>query len=178
VSIGDVTIERGARRDAPVLAELGRTTFAETYSDQTSPTDMREHLADAYSLDQMDAELADPDSTFFVARVGDAVAGYLKLNRGQAQTELREATGLEIERLYVLKAYQGQGIGKLLLDKALDEARTASVDYLWLGVWERNARARRFWTQMGFVESGSHAFRFGGVEHRDLMMRRQLEGCR
>jgi hypothetical protein len=66
-------------------------------------------MASAYSHEQIYVELANPDSTFFVARVGDAVAGYLKLNRGQAQTELREATGLEIESLYVLKAYQGGG---------------------------------------------------------------------
>jgi diamine N-acetyltransferase len=176
MSIGDVRIERCARRDAPVLAEVGRTTFAETYSDQTTAEAMREHLANAYSHEQIDAELANPDSTFFVARVGDAVAGYLKLNRGQAQTELKEATGLEIESLYVLKAYQGRGLGKRLLDTALDEARRGGTEYLWLGVWERNSRAKRFWEQTGFVEFGSHGFRFGSVEHTDLMMRRQLDG--
>jgi diamine N-acetyltransferase len=176
MSVGDVRIERCARGDAPVLAEIGRTTFVETYSDQTTAEAMREHLADTYSYERIDAELADPDSTFFVARIGHAVAGYLKVNRGQAQTELREATGLEIERLYVLKAFRGQGIGPLLLDKALDEARRSGAEYLWLGVWERNSRARGFWKEMGFVEFDSHAFRFGSVQHTDLMMRRELEG--
>ena len=175
MSSGEVKIERCDPRDAPVIADIGRTTFVETYSEQTTSADMDEHVAHAYSREQIDAELAEPGSTFFLARVGDAVAGYLKINRGQAQTELREATGLEIESLYVLKAFREQGVGRLLLDKAFDEARRGGADYVWLGVWERNASARRFWKHMGFVEFDSHAFRFGSVEHTDVMMRLELE---
>lgn len=97
------------------------------------------------------------------------------MNRGAAQTELQEKSGIEIENLYVLGAFQGQGIGRLLLGRAFEEAREQGAKYIWLGVWERNSSARRFWKKMGFVEFGSHAFRFGGVEHTDLMMRRDLE---
>ena len=174
MSIGEARIEKCGRRDAPVIAEIGRTTFVETYADQTSAEDVQEHLAHAYSRDRVDAELAEPDSTFFVAKVGDAVAGYLKVNRGLAQTELREVTGFEIESLYVLKAFKGQGVGTLLLNKAFEEAHRGGAEYVWLGVWERNSPARRFWKRMGFVEFDSHAFRFGSVEHTDLMMRREL----
>jgi len=172
--IGEAKIVRGGLRDAPVIADIGRTTFIETYADQTSAEDIREHLAYAFSRDQIEGELAEPDSTFFVATVGDAVAGYLKVNRGQAQTELREVKGFEIESLYVLNAFQGQGIGALLLDEAIEEARRGGAAYVWLGVWERNSPARRFWRRMGFVEFDRHAFRFGGVEHTDLMMRREV----
>ena len=175
MSTGQVRIVRCGLRDARVIAEIGRKTFIETYADQTSAEDMREHLVQAYSPDRLEAELSQPDSSFFIARVDDAIAGYLKVNRGKAQTELRGHSGLEIESLYVVQAFQGQGIGKLLLAKALEEARRAGADYIWLGVWERNAPARRFWRRMGFAQFGSHAFRFGGVEHTDLMMRRELE---
>jgi len=175
MALGEVRILRCGRHDAPLIAEIARATFVETYAEQTPSEDMQEHLAHAYSAEQIDAELADPESTFFVARVGDAAAGYLKINRGKAQTELREPTGVEIESLYVSKRFQGYGVGRLLLDKAFDEARRAGADYVWLGVWERNAPARRFWNRMGFVEFASHGFRFGNAEHTDLMMRRPVE---
>jgi diamine N-acetyltransferase len=174
MSIGAARIVRCGFREAPVIADIGRRTFVETYADQTSAEDMREHLTDAYSRDQIEAELAEPDSTFFVAEVGDAVAGYLKVNRGQAQTELREEAGLEIESLYVLKTFQGHGIGAVFLDTAFEEARGGGAEYVWLGVWERNSPARRFWERMGFVEFDSHSFSFGTVEHTDLMMKREL----
>jgi diamine N-acetyltransferase len=174
VTAGEPRITTCDLSDASVLADLGRRTFVETYADQTPADDMREHLASAYSLDRVETELAEPESAFFVARVEGAAAGYLKVNRGQAQSELREADGFEIESLYVLRAFRGRGIGKLLLDTAIDEAKRSGARYVWLGVWERNAPARRFWRRMGFIEFDSHAFRFGGVRHRDVMMRRTI----
>ena len=173
--IGPPRIERCGAADAPVIAEVGRTTFAETYADQTDPAEMKGHLDETFDPAAIGAELSEPDSAFFVARCADAVAGFVKVNRGAAQTELGDPAGVEIESLYVLRAFQGQGIGRLLLNRALEEARDAGAEYVWLGVWERNSRARQFWKSMGFVEFGSHPFRFGTVMHTDLMMRRELQ---
>ncbi len=176
MSAGDAQIWRCGPSDAPLIAEVARSTFVETYGEQTSPDDMQEHLAHAYSPEQIAGELAERDSAFFLAMVGDAVAGYLKINRGDAQSELKGASGLEVESLYVLSTFQGQGVGRLLLETAFDEARTGRAEYVWLGVWERNLPARRFWRRMGFVEFGRHAFQFGRVSHTDLTMRRELNG--
>lgn len=160
--------------DAGLLAEIGESTFRETYAGETSPGELERHLADAYAEATIREELATAGSSFFLARVDGEVGGYMKLNRGAAQTELREDSGFEIESLYVARSQQGRGVGQALLDRALVEARRAGAEYVWLGVWERNERGRRFWGRQGFAEFGSHPFEFAGTAHTDLMMRREL----
>jgi ribosomal protein S18 acetylase RimI-like enzyme len=162
--------------DAEELARIGRATFRDTYSAQTSPEDMRSFLRDSYRPERVRAELKTPGSRFFIARVGEATAGYLKLNSGDAQGERLEGVGLEIEAIYVQRRYQGMGIGGMLLGHARAEAEAIGADHIWLGVWERNRDAIRFYERKGFVEVGSHAFRFGGVAHNDLIMRCDLRG--
>lgn len=161
--------------DAEELAEIGRETFLDTYSADTSPDDMREFLRNAYRPETVRAELEVPGSRFFIARVGEAAAGYLKLNTGDAQGERLEGVGLEIEAIYVRTPYQGMGIGSLMLAHARAEAEAIGADHIWLGVWELNRPAIRFYERQGFTTVGSRRFRFGSVEHTDLIMRWELE---
>jgi ribosomal protein S18 acetylase RimI-like enzyme len=96
------------------------------------------------------------------------------MNFSAAQTELKENQSAEIERIYVLKACHGSGVGQLLLDKALDLARQNKLRYVWLGVWEQNPRAISFYRKNGFVEFDRHIFRLGDDEQTDWMMRLDL----
>jgi diamine N-acetyltransferase len=172
--VADVRIVECGPADAEELAEIARATFLDTYSADTSPDDMRAFLRDAYRPQTIRAELETPGSRFFIARAGDAAAGYLKLNTGDAQNERLEGVGLEIEAVYVHRRYQGLGIGSMLLEHARAEAKAIGADHVWLGVWELNRPAIRFYERKGFVEVGSHPFRFGSVEHHDLIMRWEL----
>jgi diamine N-acetyltransferase len=172
--VGAARVKTCTPEDSSLIAEIGARTFRETYVADTPAGEMERHLASAYDREAIAEELGRADSTFFLATVDGAPAGYIKLNRGAAQTDLREQGGLEIESLYVLRAYQGSRIGQLLLDCALAEARKAAADHVWLGVWERNLRARSFWRNQGFVEFGSHPFQFGEVQHTDLLFRRSI----
>jgi diamine N-acetyltransferase len=160
--------------DAEELAEIGRATFVDTYSADTSPEDMRQFLSDAYRPETVRAELEVPGSRFFIARAGDAAAGYLKLNTGDAQGEQLEGVGLEIEAIYVRRDSQGMGIGRLMLAHARAEAEAIGADHIWLGVWELNRGAIQFYRHSGFKEVGSHPFSFGSTEHTDLIMRLDL----
>jgi diamine N-acetyltransferase len=171
-------IDRCALADTELLADLGRRTFVETYGEDTPADQMRQHVAAAFAIEQVEQELLNPDSSFFIARVADAAAGFIKFNRDEAQTEPGNDAGLEIERLYVLTAFQGNGIGRLLFERALQAAGQENAEYIWLGVWERNLRGKSFWESLGFVEQGSHTFDFAGTAHTDLVMRRELSGRR
>jgi diamine N-acetyltransferase len=170
----DVRIVECGPADAEDLAKIGRATFLETYSANTSPDDMRAFLREAYSPEAVRAEIDLPGSRFFIARMADAAAGYLKLNGGDAQGEQLEGVGLEIEAIYVYRRYHGGGIGSALMARAHGEANAIGADHIWLGVWELNRAAIRFYERNGFRELGARPFRFGSVEHNDLIMRREL----
>ena len=105
-----------------------------------TPKDMKAYLAKAFSMKNLKKELHNSNSEFYFAESEKEIAGYLKINFGEAQTEIRDEKGMEIERIYVLKEYQGQRVGQKLFDKALNIAREKKLHYLWLGVWEKNLR--------------------------------------
>ena len=156
------------------LQTIGRQTFAETFSESNSAQNMAKYLEEAYSHEKLIAELNDINSMFYFAMYENEVIGYLKLNFGASQTELKDNTALEIERIYVAKAFHGKKIGQLLYDKAFEVAKEKKVEYIWLGVWEENHRAINFYTKNGFVAFDKHIFVLGEDAQTDIMMKLEL----
>ena len=170
----DVRIVECGPADAGELAEIATATFRETYAADMPPEDMRRYLDEAYRPATIRAELETPGSRFFITRAEDGAAGYMKLNTGDAQGERLDGVGLEIEALYLDRRFHGRGIGRGMLDHAVAEAEAVGADHVWLGVWELNRPAIRFYEHEGFEVVGSHPFRVGGLDHTDLIMRREL----
>lgn len=162
------------KTDLQVLREIARATFADAFSAQNAAADMEKYLDENFSLEKLAAEFENPESLFFFAEVSHKAAGYLKLNWGAAQTEPLPGSTLEIERIYVLPAYQGKGIGKALFEKAYSIAQEKKMDALWLGVWEKNTSAIRFYRKQGFVEFDKHLFRLGDDIQTDLLMKLKI----
>jgi ribosomal protein S18 acetylase RimI-like enzyme len=90
---------------------------------------------------------------------------------GASQTELNDNTALEIERIYVTQAYQGKKVGQKLYEKAIQVAKDREVEYIWLGVWEENHKAIRFYTKNGFTAFDKHIFKLGDDVQTDIMMK-------
>ena len=135
---------------------------------------MQHYLDSNFTEAKVAAEIANPDSLFFIAWMGNVPAGYLKLNTGNAQTELQDDTALEIERIYVKNTYHGKKLGQGLYHKAEEVARDKNKQFIWLGVWEENVKAIRFYEKNGFVVFGSHNFKMGEDVQTDIMMKKQL----
>lgn len=156
------------------LQEIGKKTFAETFSSDNSEKNLKKYLEMGFSREKLKTELADKNSQFFFAVLDKMVVGYLKINQGASQTEIKDDNALEIERIYVLKEYHGKDVAPALYQKALEIAKIKQVDYVWLGVWENNLRAIRFYKKNGFEEFDKHIFRLGNEEQTDIMMKLQL----
>lgn len=169
-----VHIHQIGLQDIEQLQAIGRQTFSETFAQSNSADNMAKYLEEAYAHDKLSAELTDPNSLFYLASLNDEIIGYLKLNFGASQTELKDNSALEIERIYVAKAFHGQKVGQLLYDKAIEVAKEKKVDYIWLGVWEENHRAIQFYTKNGFVAFDKHVFVLGDDAQTDIMMKLEL----
>lgn len=160
--------------DLPVLLELSRTTFYETFAADNTAANMQHYLDTQITATRIRTELENPDSIWYKASKEHTIIGYLKLNCGPAQTELQDNKALEIERIYVLQQYQGLHAGKALLQKAIDIAKTLTLDYIWLGVWERNIQAIGFYKRHGFIEFDTHGFLLGDELQTDILMKLDL----
>lgn len=168
-------IKKVTPNDILLLQEIGRQTFFETFAAGNTEENMKKYLEEGFSMEKLGTELANPNSEFYFATEGPRVIGYLKLNFGQSQTELKDSKALEIERIYVLREFHGRKVGQLLYEKAMEIAREAKASYVWLGVWEENLRAIQFYRKNGFVEFDKHIFRLGDDEQTDIMMKLMLD---
>ncbi|ARS38990.1 GNAT family N-acetyltransferase [Sphingobacteriaceae bacterium GW460-11-11-14-LB5] len=169
-----ITIERATIADIEKLQEISRTTFYEAFAAVNSAENMEFYLENSFSQEKLTGELSNTDSQFYFALLDGKVIGYLKINLGQAQTEKLDLDALEIERIYLLKAFYGQKVGQLLYQKAIDIAHEIQASYVWLGVWEENYRALKFYEKNGFIAFDKHKFWLGDDEQTDLMMKKIL----
>ncbi len=167
-----ITAIKNSEKD--ILRSLSIQTFLDTYAAVNTPENINAYLAKSFSVQRLDSELNNTNSQFYFARTEGAIAGYLKVNTGEAQTEQGLADAVEIERIYAAKAYHGKGVGKALMQHAITLASAANVRWLWLGVWEKNTHAIEFYKQQGFEIFGTHNFLMGDEPQSDFMMRRKI----
>jgi ribosomal protein S18 acetylase RimI-like enzyme len=160
--------------DMEALQKISRDTFAQTFTEHNSPEDMEAYLNKSFAAEKLLGELNNPNSEFYFALDGIKVIGYLKVNSGNAQTELKDITAFEIERIYVDAAFLGKKVGQMLFNKAIEIAQSKKAAYVWLGVWEENHRALAFYKKNGFVPFDKHIFKLGNDEQTDIMMKLQL----
>ena len=161
--------------DIGQLQKIGRQTFFETFSDKNTNENMTKYLDEGFSMEKLKIEIENENSVFYFAAIDKQVIGYLKLNFGESQTEIRGNQMMEIERIYVLKNFYGKKVGQMLFDKAIQIAREKDSDYVWLGVWEENPRAINFYRKNGFIEFDKHVFYLGDDAQTDIMMKLQLK---
>lgn len=161
--------------DLDQLQSISRTTFHETFAADNSEADMAHYLEHNFSASRLAQELVNPESRFYFAEDDDGNAlGYLKTNTGAAQSAPQNPQALEIERIYVLSAHHGQGVGAALYRQARHDAEQQGAPYLWLGVWEHNRSALQFYQKHGFTAFASHTFTLGSDAQTDILMKLDL----
>ena len=162
-------------KDLQTLRQISVDTFNETFKEQNSPENMSAYLEKAFNLDQLESEVSNPSSQFFFVYYQNEVAGYLKVNTDDAQTEEMGNDSIEIERIYVKNKFHKLGLGKYMFNAAIEMAVESGKKKIWLGVWEKNENAIAFYKKLGFVQTGEHSFYMGDEEQIDLIMTKKLD---
>jgi ribosomal protein S18 acetylase RimI-like enzyme len=134
-------IKKCTLEDVRKLQEISCQTYNETFKHHNSPENMNAYLEKAFNLEQLESELSDTSSQFFFVYFNNEVAGYLKLNTNDAQSEEMGEESLEVERIYIKSTFQKHGIGKYMLNKAIEIAMELNKKKIWLGVWDMTLKA-------------------------------------
>ncbi|MEH7224036.1 GNAT family N-acetyltransferase [Bacillus sp. JJ1566] len=169
-----ISIKKCSMEDLHILQEVSVETFNDTFRDQNSPENMAAYLEKAFNMKQLEKELSNISSDFFFIYFNNEVAGYLKVNINDAQSEEMGNESLEIERIYIKDKFQKHGLGKVLFNKAMEIALERNKKKIWLGVWEKNENAIAFYKKMGFVQTGAHSFYMGDEEQMDFIMMKTI----
>jgi ribosomal protein S18 acetylase RimI-like enzyme len=173
-----ISITRASREDGDLIASLSRRTFYDAFARFNTAENMDKFMNSHYNPESLSAETADPENIFLLAWLEDICVGYIKLRESENESEKPEGlTGIaviEILRLYTEQKTIGKGIGKALMESALNIAREKNKKAVWLGVWEHNARAIAFYRKFGFQIFGEHIFMLGDDPQTDLLMKKEI----
>jgi diamine N-acetyltransferase len=161
-------VDDATQNDAALLAELGARTFFESFAADNDPEDMRRHLESQFAPPIQLAEIANPalDTLLLRDAEGRAVA-FAQLRSGKTTAGVPAEGSIELWRFYVDKSWHGRGIAHALMDAAKARGRRRGARTMWLGVWERNARAQAFYRKHGFGKVGSQVFVVGSDPQTD-----------
>ncbi len=171
-----MNIRKAEIGDAEQLAELARETFDSTFSGhpKNAPMDMEAYMDKAFTAESFESEIADSNALWFICEIQSNWAGYLKLLFDSKEKCVVSSNPVELCRLYAHNDFQGIGVGKTLMLRALQEARIKEADTMWLGVWEFNHRAQEFYKKFGFQKCGEHVFLLGNDPQIDWVFSRDL----
>lgn len=160
--------------DLDKLISISRKTFIEAFEVENNPEDFKAYMKKAFSKEQLLMELADPQMYFYLVFSENEVLGYFKLNENEAQRDIKDKNAIELERIYVKNTFQGNQIGHWMLNHIKDIANKKNKSYLWLGVWEKNSKAIRFYEKNGFIKFGEHPYYIGSDKQMDWLMKLNL----
>ena len=164
-------IKECSLEDIEKIKYISEKTFYETFSGENTEEDMENYLKENFSYEQVESEIKNNYSKFYIVEDNKEVAAYMKLNFDKAQTEKAHINTLEVQRIYVLQEYKSKHIGKGLIEKAIEIGRDNHLNYIWLGVWENNINAIKFYEKQGFEKFDTHIFKLGEDEQIDNLMR-------
>lgn len=169
-----IEIRLATPHDVPAVREVAIQSYEATFAAFNTRENMEAFYSESYALEVMQREFYEPHSYLFVATEGDSILGFVRLRRNdEAKDKLGDNT-IELQRLYIHPHHQGRNIGKQLMEAALKQAMELRVEYIWLGVWERNFKAQNFYSHWGFERFGEHVFQMGDDPQIDWLLKRKL----
>ncbi len=177
--MSEVKIRRAIIEDAEFLAAFSYQTFHDAFHDhpKNAPDDLKAYMDSAFCVETVSTELSEKDSIFLIAEVENETVGYAKVIFGSIEDGISAEKPIELNRLYAKSDFIGKGIGQILMDECFDIAAQNECDVMWLGVWEYNPRAKRFYEKQGFSEVGAHVFQLGSDPQIDILMQKRLQSC-
>ena len=168
------TIRKCTVDDLKTLLEISYETFVDAFQSMNVKETMDKYVEEAFNMEKLEEELGNKDSRFFFLYADDELAGYLKINEAPAQTDVNDSHSIEVERIYVKKEFKGKGLGRQLMNYAIQLAKEMKKNYVWLGVWEKNIDAITFYKKLGFYEVGRHPFKMGDELQTDIIMKKVI----
>ncbi|TMW62566.1 hypothetical protein Poli38472_005184 [Pythium oligandrum] len=168
------TLRIASPAEAETLSAISSKTFFETFEDVYSAEDMQTFLSTACSVDKLRQEMEDPRMyTVFVYTKDDQVnpCGYGMVHDCTVRTgdDGVPEDYVQLKRLYLLKAVHGKGAARIVMDHMMEYMHAKQRKVIWLGVWEHNLRAQKFYEKYNFEETGEHVFMVGATKDRDLL---------
>lgn len=173
--MNNLNIREAKFEDLNLLSVLGITTCYEAYFQLDPSNDLADYCILAFNLEQVETELKDPNSTFLIAELDGNAVGFVKLREGKKLECLVGKNAIEVQRIYVLEKMKGKNIGRELLNRCFSIGKEKGYEILWLGVWDKNIVAQKFYQKLGMRNIGTIDFSDGKSEFLNFVFAKEIE---
>jgi diamine N-acetyltransferase len=170
----NLTIRHATISDVQILSALGIVTCYEAYFELDPSQDLAEYCVNFYSLQQLTIEIEDTNSTHLIAELNNKAIGYAKLREGKQVECLQDKNAIEVQRIYLLEKMKGRNFGKILMEKCCEIGREKGYETIWLGVWDKNIAAQKFYEKIGMKNVGITDFTDGKNEFVNFVFAKKL----
>ncbi len=160
--------------DTAAMREVAIQSYCDAFADSNTPENMEAFLSASYTLNKFQLEFYEQGSVLYLAFEGDKVIGFLRLRLNDEVSEELGTNSIELHRLYIHSNYHGKQVGRKLMEQAIAYASQNKFDWIWLGVWEKNFKAQKFYAKWGFVRFGEHVFQMGDDPQIDWILKKRL----
>ncbi len=171
----NLILRKASLTDATVIADFARQTFETAFGPDNTPEDMRAYLDACFSTPRIQDELINPEVIYLLAHADDQLVGYVKLEAVPPPDYDAAIKPVQLSRIYVASHLLGQGLGSQLMQLTLQECRQQGYESVWLGVWDQNLRAQRFYERCGYKKIGKKSFILGSDIQVDTVYLLQLK---
>ena len=158
--------------DAETLAPLAQKIFIETFLPSNEEKDVLDYAHSAFTADVLRRELGDSAYYTFGCYLEEKLIGYMQMLKNPKESY--EGVDLELKRFYLLPEFHGRGFANEMMAKCEQNARELGYKSFWLGVWEHNHRALKFYQKRGFEKVSSHEFVMGSEAQTDFILLKNI----
>ena len=171
----NISIRPATADDIVIISVLASTTFYEAYFEQDESSNLAGYINESFDMATVRDEIDDSQSTFFLIFLDGKAVGYARLIDDSTTPGVVNGRVVELKRIYILERVWGTGTGEALLTHCIEIARNRGFNAIWLGVWEENQRAQKFYAKYGFEQVGTLTFPYGNVDGTNLVLQLRLE---
>ena len=156
-----VALKKCTLNDLFTLKELSIINYVDTYGQDNTPVNMAKYIDKSFSVEKLSREIINENSGVYFMYIDDMLGGYVKLNKYKAQKDIKNPRSMEIEKIYILKDYQGKDIVEEFIEQVIKVAR--------------NDREISFYERNGFKEIGKHSFKVGEKLETKFIMHKYIK---
>jgi ribosomal protein S18 acetylase RimI-like enzyme len=169
-----IKIRKAKIEEVSAVRELAIEVYNDTFAEHNTPENLEAFFKDSYGLEKFNAEFSEPSSALYVALRELKIIGFMRLRKCNEVDKYLGTNHLELQRLYIHRDYHGSAVSRMFMEEALAYAKKGKFEWIWLGVWEKNFRAQRFYSKWGFERFGEHVFQMGDDPQIDWLMKKKL----
>lgn len=130
------------------------------------------YIERSYAPDVIAKELADPNNLHYIAYDNEKPIAYLKIRLNEILQNFKTKNCLEVERIYILNAYKGIGLGRSLMQISDDLAMDLNKDIVFLKAMDSSTDSIAFYKKLGYETCGTLILPFEHmkVEYRGMVI--------